>query len=104
MSEATTRVAGAPHGGTSASPGDVMKLETGSLFAGRYEIQGTLGKGGMGIVYLAMDTQLEEKVAVKLLRPEVLQADPTLLQRFKQEDADGPADHPPQRLAHPRLR
>ena len=85
VAEAPTRVAGAPDGGTSASFGDVMKLETGSLFAGRYEIQGTLGKGGMGIVYLAMDTQLEEKVAVKLLRPEVLQADPTLLQRFKQE-------------------
>ncbi len=79
---APTGVAEATPTGSGASLSDVMKLETGSLFAGRYEIRGTLGKGGMGIVYRAMDTELEEEVAVKLLRPEVVASDPTLLQRF----------------------
>jgi serine/threonine-protein kinase len=60
-------------------------LEGGSVFAERYEILGTLGKGGMGIVYRARDRQLDEVVALKVLRPEVLREDPTLLERFKQE-------------------
>jgi len=62
-----------------------VQVEKGQLFAGRYEILGTLGKGGMGIVYRAEDKRLDEVVALKVLRPEVLENDPTLLQRFKEE-------------------
>jgi eukaryotic-like serine/threonine-protein kinase len=61
------------------------KLERGSLFGGRYEILGSLGRGGMGAVYRARDKQLDETVALKVLRADVLQDDPTLLDRFKQE-------------------
>jgi serine/threonine-protein kinase len=61
------------------------KLERGSLFAGRYEIQGSLGKGGMGAVYRARDRQLDDTVAIKVLRADVLSVDPSLLDRFKQE-------------------
>jgi eukaryotic-like serine/threonine-protein kinase len=39
----------------------------GSLFAGRYLLEGQLGRGGMGTVYAAFDRQLEERVALKLL-------------------------------------
>jgi serine/threonine-protein kinase len=60
-------------------------LQRGDVFADRYEILGTLGKGGMGVVYRARDRQLDELVALKLLRPEALATDPTLLDRFKQE-------------------
>jgi serine/threonine-protein kinase len=59
--------------------------QIGTLFAGRYEIQSILGKGGMGIVYKAHDRELDDLVAIKTLRSEVLSADPTLLDRFKQE-------------------
>jgi HAMP domain-containing protein/predicted Ser/Thr protein kinase len=62
-----------------------VKLEKGTLFASRYEVTGLLGKGGMGAVYLARDRQLDEMVAVKVLRPEVVKLDPSLLERFKQE-------------------
>jgi len=34
---------------------------------GRYEIRSRLGAGGMGEVYLAQDTRLDRKVAVKIL-------------------------------------
>jgi len=57
----------------------------GALFAGRYEIQSVLGKGGMGVVYKAHDRDLDDIVAIKTLRSEALSADPTLLDRFKQE-------------------
>jgi serine/threonine-protein kinase len=59
--------------------------EVGRLFASRYEIQGVLGKGGMGVVYRAHDRDLDDAVAIKTLRSEALTADPTLLDRFKQE-------------------
>ena len=57
----------------------------GALFADRYEILGTVGKGGMGVVYRARDRQLDDVVALKVLRSEMLRDDPTLLDRFKQE-------------------
>ena len=60
-------------------------LATGRLFAGRYEIQEELGAGGMGVVYRAFDREVGETLALKAIRPDVRQLDPTLLERFKQE-------------------
>jgi serine/threonine-protein kinase len=62
-----------------------VNVRKGEQFAGRYEILSTLGKGGMGVVYRARDTTLDEDVALKVLRPDVIKDDPTLLERFKQE-------------------
>ena len=47
-------------------------------FVNQYEIIRVLGEGGMGIVYLARDTKLGRKVAIKFL----LTTDPELTQRF----------------------
>ena len=73
-------------------------------FAGRYEVLETLGKGGMGVVYRARDRQLDEEVALEVLRQDVLQEDPTLLDRFKQELKLARRHHAPQRAAHARFR
>ena len=76
-------------GGTTRPLGDngprSAEPQVGELFAGRYEIQTVLGKGGMGVVYRALDRDLEDLVAIKTLRSDAVSADPTLLDRFKQE-------------------
>ncbi|HEY6118514.1 MAG TPA: protein kinase [Pyrinomonadaceae bacterium] len=60
-----------------------MTLPRGTLL-GRYEIRSLLGKGGMGEVYLAQDTQLRRSVAIKLLPAELIRH-PERLRRFKNE-------------------
>ena len=51
---------------------------------GRYSLDRELGRGGMGIVYLAREVHLDRMVAIKLLPPERAE-DPTLRERFLRE-------------------
>ena len=60
-------------------------LHAGDVLAGRYEVVGVIGRGGMGVVYQARDRELDEEVAVKMLRRELLSGDEAVLERFKTE-------------------
>ena len=70
-----------------------QKLKSGQRVA-HYETLRQIGEGGMGEVYLAQDTRLNRKVALKIL-PANLTADKSRLQRFKQEaQAASALNHP----------
>jgi hypothetical protein len=73
----------------------MTEFKTGSAFAG-YRIDGVLGRGGMGTVYLAHEPRLERKVALKVIRPE-LAGDETYRRRFASESRAAAA------IEHPRV-
>lgn len=51
---------------------------------GRYQIKSQIGRGGYGAVYRAFDPQLEREVAIKVLRPELLDSSEARI-RFQRE-------------------
>ena len=62
----------------------INELTPGSTFAKRYQIIEELGKGGMGRVYKVLDKEIGEKVALKLLNPEIA-AESKTIERFRNE-------------------
>lgn len=70
-----------------------MSLNAGARL-GRYEIRSQLGTGGMGEVYLAQDTGLDRKVALKILPPDLAE-DNDRMSRFVREAKSASAlNHP----------
>lgn len=75
---------------------DDLFLALQAALAGRYSLERELGRGGMGIVYLARDVRLDRPVALKLLPPERA-AVPQLRESFLREARMAA------RLAHPNI-
>lgn len=59
-------------------------LDVQAALAGEYSLQRELGRGGMGVVYLARDVQLDRDVAIKVL-PMHLADNPSARERFVRE-------------------
>src|SRR5678815_5827703 len=59
-------------------------LELQAALAGEYSLQREIGRGGMGIVYLARDVQLDRDVAIKVLPAHLARLE-TARERFVQE-------------------
>lgn len=66
------------------------------VISGRFKVVRLIGRGGMGEVYEARDLELQERVALKTIRPEIA-SDPKTLARFKQEI------HLARRVTHPNV-
>jgi len=75
---------------------DLELLALQEALAGRYSLQREIGRGGMGIVYLAQEVRLDRPVALKLLPP-AMAAQPTLRERFMREARTAA------RLSHPNI-
>ena len=71
-------------------------IAKGQLINDRYEIEKLIGEGGMANVYLARDTILDRKVAVKVLRGD-LAGDEKFVRRFQREALSASS------LSHPNI-
>ena len=81
---------------TPPPPSDRLFLDFQSAVAGRYSLERELGRGGMGVVYLAREVRLDRPVAIKLLPPSKT-VDPKLRERFLKEARTAA------RLSHPNI-
>ncbi|MFO0745802.1 MAG: serine/threonine-protein kinase [Myxococcota bacterium] len=57
----------------------------GEVLASQFRILKKLGAGGMGAVYLAEQIEMDRKVVVKVLHPELTAMNPTAIERFRRE-------------------
>ncbi len=73
-----------PDSRTETASTPIKELTTGSTFAGRYQIIEELGHGAAGKVYKVYDTKIKEKIALKLIKPEIA-SDRETLERFGNE-------------------
>ncbi|HLF13354.1 MAG TPA: protein kinase, partial [Bacteroidota bacterium] len=66
---------------------------TGKTFL-QYEISGELGRGGMGVVYLARDTRLDRPVALKFLPSHVNPSEHDIARFTQEAKAAAALNHP----------
>ncbi|MDW8216837.1 MAG: protein kinase [Acidobacteriota bacterium] len=67
----------------------------GTVINGKYRLDAVLGIGGMGIVYLAQHIGINRSLAVKVLKPDVAAADPSVAEAFHREaKISGGLSHP----------
>ena len=69
---------------TVAEQATTGEVPVGTLLLGRFQVERTLGQGGMGAVYLATDKQVGEPVALKVIARN-LADDPAAVERFRRE-------------------
>src|SRR5204862_1923642 len=83
--DALTMVTGKSVAAEPAAPrATLAEIAPGKLLGDRFEILSTLGAGGMGVVYKVRDRELDDLVALKMLRRDVW-GDRELLERLKSE-------------------
>ncbi len=79
----------------SAAP-DGLFLDLQTALAGEYSLERELGRGGMGVVYLAREVRLAREVAIKVLPPQLAES-PALREQFLREAQTAA------RLSHPHI-
>ena len=79
-----TVLPGAPDEEKTKTLAPVPDLGTGTIFADRYQVIEKIGAGGMGRVYKVYDTKVKEKIALKIIKPEIA-SDEKIIERFEHE-------------------
>jgi serine/threonine protein kinase len=74
----------------------IRGITAGMVLFGRFTTKRILGRGGMGVVWLAHDDKLKMDVALKFM-PEIVSADPTAIEDLRKETRNG------LQLSHPNL-
>ncbi len=74
----------------------IRGFSAGQKIFGRYTLKRLLGRGGMGVVWLARDESLERDIAIKML-PEMVASDPAAVRELKRETSRS------QQLSHPHI-
>jgi serine/threonine-protein kinase len=69
---------------TGAEADAALPIQVGSVINGKYRIDGVLGEGGVGVVFMAHHLELDERVAIKFLKAESLR-DSGIVARFARE-------------------
>jgi len=95
-SKCGTRVSSAGSSATRTMRPSKLDTLVGTTLAGKYHIEGEIGRGGMGVVYRAQDLKLKRPVALKFLPPD-FGADPETRERFVIEAQAAAA------LSHPNI-
>lgn len=91
VADMRSRSADTDGGATQATPPpsaierDAKLPAVGEVFGDRYKIRSELGRGGMGVVFRASDLELEEDVALKVMRPEAFAEATDGVAKLKQE-------------------
>ncbi len=80
--------------GVSGSSESSPRLRAGSLINQRYEIIRILGRGGMGEVYLASDSRISRKVALKILHTDLVSSKESLRRFALEAQAVSALNHP----------
>jgi serine/threonine protein kinase len=70
--------------GLTPRPAADSAVRIGQVFLGKYKVESILGQGGMGVVAECTHLQLNERVAIKMLRPDVV-VDRDAVERFMRE-------------------
>lgn len=79
---------------SSESPGNAASSKDNAICIGRFQIVREVGRGGFGVVFLAMDPVLQRQVALKVPRPEVLLTPALRLRLLREAQAAAGLDHP----------
>ena len=83
-----------PYGGQAPKPEPQQTVAVETQLDGRYKIERELGRGGMGVVYLARDTQLDRQVALKFLGSLIDNSDEFRQRFIREAKAAAKINHP----------
>jgi len=79
---------------TSWQAGRLLKGHPEGFFLGLYKLLSRIGKGGMGVVYLAEHTRMRRRAAIKIMPPNMLTCPERLRLFFRESELIAALDHP----------